>query len=258
MRNLNVREMGKSLEVKCCVKITVSMVGYPGIPEEVVYWRANLTIGLLEKWRWYFDYLAALVKVANPKRSVRLTAGRQDVLVGQEYVEEKTRTLLIGKRRVLSRLDRQTDDDLFGFTSADRERKRQRIMKEIEELEARKIISGYQAVINWDNVDDDRVTALIGVKISPVRGQGFDRIAERISRFEEVGSVMLMSGSSADLILTIEGNSMKEVSQFVYDKIAPMESVVSTATYFVMKKYKDHGILFTEEQGVDERIQIMP
>lgn len=136
MRNLNVREMGKSLEVKCCVKITVSMVGYPGIPEEVVYWRANLTIGLLEKWRWYFDYLAALVKVANPKRSVRLTAGRQDVLVGQEYVEEKTRTLLIGKRRVLSRLDRQTDDDLFGFTSADRERKRQRIMKEIEELES--------------------------------------------------------------------------------------------------------------------------
>ena len=124
------------------------------------------------------------------------------------------------------------------------------VKREIEELEARKIISGYQAVINWDNVDDDRVTALIGVKISPVRGEGFDRIAERISRFEEVGSVMLMSGSSADLILTIEGNSMKEVSQFVYDKIAPMESVVSTATYFVMKKYKDHGILFTEEQGV--------
>lgn len=89
-------------------------------------------------------------------------------------------------------------------------------------------------------------------------GQGFDRIAERISRFEEVDSVVLISGSSSDLLLTIEGNSMKEISQFVYDKIAPMESVVSTATYFVMKKYKDHKILFTEEQGVDERIQVMP
>ena len=125
-------------------------------------------------------------------------------------------------------------------------------------MEDENIICGYHTLIDWDKLGQERVTALIGVKISPVRGQGFDRIAERISRFEEVGSVMLMSGSSADLILTIEGNSMKEVSQFVYDKIAPMESVVSTATYFVMKKYKDHGILFTEEQGVDERIQIMP
>ena len=156
--------------------------------------------------------------------------------------------------RILQKNSRLSNADIAAMTGMEEED----VKKEIEELEARKIISGYQAVINWDNVDDDRVTALIGVKISPVRGQGFDRIAERISRFEEVGSVMLMSGSSADLILTIEGNSMKEVSQFVYDKIAPMESVVSTATYFVMKKYKHHGILFTEEQGVDERIQIMP
>ena len=156
--------------------------------------------------------------------------------------------------RILQKNSRLSNADIAAMTGMEEED----VKKEIEELEARKIISGYQAVINWDNVDDDRVTALIGVKISPVRGQGFDRIAERISRFEEVGSVMLMSGSSADLILTIEGNSMKEVSQFVYDKIAPMESVVSTATYFVMKKYKDQGILFTEEQGVDERIQIMP
>lgn len=156
--------------------------------------------------------------------------------------------------RILQKNSRLSNADIAAMTGMEEDD----VKKEIEELEARKIISGYQAVINWDNVDDDRVTALIGVKISPVRGQGFDRIAERISRFEEVGSVMLMSGSSADLILTIEGNSMKEVSQFVYDKIAPMESVVSTATYFVMKKYKDHGILFTEEQGVDERIQIMP
>ena len=128
--------------------------------------------------------------------------------------------------RILQKNSRLSNADIAAMTGMEEED----VKREIEELEARKIISGYQAVINWDNVDDDRVTALIGVKISPVRGQGFDRIAERISRFEEVSSVMLMSGSSADLILTIEGNSMKEVSQFVYDKIAPMESVVSTAT----------------------------
>ena len=156
--------------------------------------------------------------------------------------------------RILQKNSRLSNADIAAMLGMEEEE----VRKEIEDLEARKIISGYQAVINWDNVDDDRVTALIGVKISPVRGQGFDRIAERISRFEEVNSVMLMSGSSSDLILSIEGNSMKEVSQFVYDKIAPMESVVSTATYFVMKKYKYHGILFTEEQGVDERIQVMP
>ena len=156
--------------------------------------------------------------------------------------------------RILQKNSRLSNADIAAMTGMEEED----VKKEIEELEARKIISGYQAVINWDNVDDDRVTALIGVKISPVRGQGFDRIAERISRFEEVGSVMLMSGSSADLILTIEGNSMKEVSQFVYDKIAPMESVVSTATYFVMKKYKDHNVILGETHGADERIQIMP
>ena len=127
--------MKESLDIKCCAKITVSMANYPGIPEEVVYWRANLPIWTVVKFRWYFDYLAALVKVANPKRKVELYVGRQELKVGKEYIEEKTRTLLAGKRRVLSRLDKETDDDLFGFTSSAREDKRRRILKEIEELE---------------------------------------------------------------------------------------------------------------------------
>ena len=156
--------------------------------------------------------------------------------------------------KILQKNSRLSNADIAAMTGLEEKE----IEAEIKELEDKKIINGYQAVINWEKYDEDKVTALIGVKISPVRGQGFDRIAERISRFEEVDSVMLISGSSSDLILTIEGNSMKEISQFVYDKIAPMESVVSTATYFVMKKYKDHKILFTEEQGVDERIQVMP
>jgi len=124
-------------------------------------------------------------------------------------------------------------------------------------LEKEKIICGYRTVINWEKTSDERVTAQIGVKIAPVRGEGFDRIAARFSRFEEVDSVYLMSGSSYDLILTIEGESMKDIAHFVYDKIAPMETVVSTSTYFVLRKYKDHGIVFDEMREADERIQIM-
>ena len=156
--------------------------------------------------------------------------------------------------RILQKNSRLSNADIAAMTGLSE----QEVADEIKELEDRKIINGYQAIVNWENFDEDKVTAIIGVKISPIRGQGFDRIAERISRIEEVDSVVLISGSSSDLLLTIEGNSMKDISQFVYDKIAPMESVVSTATYFVMKKYKDHKILFTEEQGVDERIQVMP
>ena len=113
-------------------------------------------------------------------------------------------------------------------------------------------------MINWDNTDTDKVTALIGVKISPVRGEGFDRIAERLSRFEEVDSVYLMSGSTSDLYLIIEGETLKDISHFVYDKIAPMETVVSTATYFVLKKYKDHNISYVSSREVDERNKVMP
>ena len=133
-----------------------------------------------------------------------------------------------------------------------------KVADEILAMEKEKIICGYRTVINWEKTSDERVTAQIGVKIAPVRGEGFDRIAARFSRFEEVDSVYLMSGSSYDLILTIEGESMKDIAHFVYDKIAPMETVVSTSTYFVLRKYKDHGIVFDEMREADERIQIMP
>ena len=132
------------------------------------------------------------------------------------------------------------------------------VAEAIAEMEKEKIICGYSAVINWDKANDEKVTAQIGVKISPVRGEGFDRIAERISRFEEVDSVYLMSGASHDLVLTIEGESMKDISHFVYEKIAPMETVLSTSTFFVLKKYKEHNMLFNELRDTDERIQIMP
>ena len=129
------------------------------------------------------------------------------------------------------------------------------VAEEIKKMEQEKIICGYHALIDWDKVNEEKVTAMIEVKISPIRGEGFDRIAERISRFSEVKSVYLISGSKSDLIMTIEGSTMKEIARFVYDKIAPMETVESTAAFFVLKKYKEHQEIFSEERGGDERIQ---
>ncbi len=136
-------------------------------------------------------------------------------------------------------------------------RSEEEVTSEIKKMEDEKIICGYHTLIDWDKLGEERVSALIGVKISPVRGEGFDRISTRISKFEEVKSVFLMSGSSNDLILSIEGDSLKDISHFVYEKIAPMDSVVSTATYFVLKKYKDHKVIMTEGRGEDSRIEGM-
>lgn len=126
----------KDMPVKCCAKIAISMLQNPGIPEEVVYYNGNLPLDMCVRWKWYFEYLASLVKVANPKRRVEFYCGRQNLPLGQDYIEVKTKTLLKGKRSQLSKLDKQVDDDLFGFTSEAREKKRQRILKEIEELES--------------------------------------------------------------------------------------------------------------------------
>ena len=114
--------------------------------------------------------------------------------------------------------------------------------------------SGDPSLIDWDKVSDEKVTALIELKVTPQRGQGFDKIAERIYKFDEVESVYLMSGGY-DLTVIIRGKSMKEVSRFVFEKLAPMESIQSTATHFVLKKYKDQGLVMQFESD-DERIQM--
>ncbi len=126
----------------------------------------------------------------------------------------------------------------------------------IKQLEAESIICGYPTLINWDNTESEKVTALIEVKVTPQRGQGFDKIAERIYKFDEVESVYLMSGGF-DLTVIIEGKSMKEVANFVSSKLAPMEAVLSTATHFVLKKYKEHGLPLVHETN-DERMLITP
>ena len=111
----------------------------------------------------------------------------------------------------------------------------------VGELEADKVICGYSAIINWDKITEEKCNALIEVKVTPQRGTGFDRIADRISRFDEVDSIYLISGGY-DFMVIINGKSMKEVSSFVFNKLATLDYIQSTATHFVLKKYKDHGV----------------
>ena len=131
------------------------------------------------------------------------------------------------------------------------------ITKEIQEMEEANVIGGYPTLINWDQTDCERVTALIEVKVTPQRDMGFNKVAERIYRFEEVESVYLMSGGF-DLTVIIEGKSMKEVSRFVSEKLSTLEYVNSTATYFVLKKYKEHGLIMSKEKHESERMLITP
>lgn len=121
------------------------------------------------------------------------------------------------------------------------------VVAAIEALEKENVILGYNTVVNWEKTNREFVTAFIEVKVTPQRGEGFDKIAERISKFPEVKSVYLMSGAY-DLAVIIEGSSLKEVSLFVSQKLSPLETVVSTVTHFVLKKYKDEGIFFGDKE----------
>lgn len=130
------------------------------------------------------------------------------------------------------------------------------VAADIKAMEEGKVICGYHTMIDWDKVAEEKVTALIEVKVTPQRGQGFDRIAERIYNFEEVNAVYLMAGSF-DFTVILQGTSLKEVSRFVSEKLSTMEQIISTSTHFVLKKYKDHGIIFDAVKQ-DERLVIAP
>lgn len=117
------------------------------------------------------------------------------------------------------------------------------VRERIGKYEADGTINGYSALINWDKTDAEHVTALIEVKVTPQRDRGFDKVAERIYSFPEVKACYLMSGGF-DLTVVIEGRGMKEVALFVAEKLAPIPDVNSTATHFILKKYKDKGMIF--------------
>jgi len=128
--------------------------------------------------------------------------------------------------------------------------------KRIADYEKRGVIRGYQAILDEDKLDLDKVTAVIEVKVTPQREGGFDTIAQRISRFPEVRSAYLMSGGY-DLLLFVEGRSLREVAGFVSERLAPLEGVVSTSTHFMLKTYKRFGVLMRQEAS-DERLTISP
>ena len=126
------------------------------------------------------------------------------------------------------------------------------VVKELEAMENERIICGYHTLIDWDKAGIEKVTAMIEVSVTPQRGMGFDKIAERIYNYPEVNSVYLISGGF-DLMVTLEGKTLREVSQFVTDKLSTLDQVLSTKTNFILKKYKDHGTVMTGPAKKDER-----
>lgn len=130
------------------------------------------------------------------------------------------------------------------------------VANELKTLEEEGIICGYHTMIDWEKTDIEKVTALIEVRITPQRGQGFDKLAERIYKYPEVNSVYLISGGY-DLLVSLEGKSLKQVSSFVSDKLSTLDGVLSTATHFVLKKYKDHGTILGKKYE-DTREMITP
>lgn len=130
------------------------------------------------------------------------------------------------------------------------------VRREVRQMEDDKVIVKYNTVINWEKADVETVSALINVKVVPERGVGFDTIAERIYRYPEVQSVFLISGTF-DLAVIVEGRSLKEVAQFVAEKLAPLEHVQSTTSNFILKRYKMNGVIL-EDKEESKRLVITP
>ena len=129
------------------------------------------------------------------------------------------------------------------------------VRAQIAELEKNGTIAGYRALIDWDKTNRELVSAVIELKVRPSRDCGYDAIAETIYNYPEVRSLQLMSSAGYDLMLIVEGKTMKEVAYFVANKLATLDDVVSTATHFVLKKYKDEGFIYGRKSG-DEREQM--
>ena len=130
------------------------------------------------------------------------------------------------------------------------------VLQEIEKLEKEGVICGYPTLINWDKTDTEKVTAFIEVRVTPQRGKGFEKLAERITNYPEVKSIYLMSGSF-DFAVFLEGKTLKEVSMVVSTKLSTLEDVAGTATHFVLKKYKDHGTIMMDKQE-SNRMKVTP
>ena len=149
--------------------------------------------------------------------------------------------------KLLEKDARLTAEQIATMLDCDKEA----VKNEIAAMENSGIILGYNTVVDWEKTDRETVSAMIDVKLTPQRDRGFDRVAEKIYNYPEVKSVYLMSGSY-DLSVLIEGRTMKEVAFFVSQKLAPIDAVISTATHFVLHKYKDTGVGYDAPE-IDER-----
>lgn len=154
--------------------------------------------------------------------------------------------------QLLQRNARETPEHLAKILNLSADDVRARIA----EFESSGVIRGYQAIVNEDQLSANKVTAVIEVKVTPEREHGFDQIADCISKFPEVESLFLMSGAF-DLLLFVSGSDLKGVARFVSEKLATIRGVVSTSTHFMLKTYKDHGLLMEAPQPV-ERLKVCP
>ena len=126
----------------------------------------------------------------------------------------------------------------------------------IADYEEQGVILGYKAKVDWEKTERETVTALIDVKVTPQRNEGFNRIAERIYQYDEVESLYLMSGSY-DFSILITGRTFKDVALFVAEKLAPLESITSTATHFLLRKYKENNVVFPQPDEGQERVSVL-
>ena len=181
-----------------------------------------------------------------------------NLATGESITGKRSEACLKGKRmreQILAIIEKNSRIDLkelaiiLGAEEID-------IANELKAMEEEGIICGYHTMIDWEKTSIEKVTALIEVRITPQRGQGYDNIAERIYKYPEVNSVYLISGGY-DLMVTLDGKSLKAVSSFVSDKLSTLDGVLSTATHFILKKYKDHGTILTKKYE-DTREKVTP
>ena len=184
-------------------------------------------------------------EIAYANFTSRSRAKRFDMEVNMNMLEEK----VLGIIEKNSRVSTKEVAIVLGTQEID-------VVNALQSLEDKGIICGYHTMIDWDKTDIEKVTALIEVRVTPQRGKGFDEIAERIYKYPEVNSVYLISGGY-DLLVTLEGKSLKAVSSFVSSKLSTLDTVISTATHFILKKYKDHGTIMARKEE-DQRELITP
>lgn len=145
-----------------------------------------------------------------------------------------------------ARINPETLAKMLGLTEMD-------VLNEMAEMERERVIFGYHTLIDWDKTTKETVTAMIELKVVPKKGQGFSDIANEICKFDEVDSVYLMSGGF-DFMVLFKGKTMKEVAFFVAQKLATLDSVTSTATHFILEKYKDHGFVIDSKKDDDRPV----